>query len=215
MVMSIRSSILEGYGAEAPEIAELSNYNQNVFDHAQLRSPQSFPLKPEPHVAVWSEYVHSATEIGIVKTLKNALVQLNFPIAKGISQTAAYRAATLKGVEPHTIPEATGLKLKQPEAIRLQIYPSLAGEIPVLLPGNREDFVSLVQAFIKRNEPQPIPDSMGACMIAGYNNWDRIRRYRQQWIQKNPTNCGETAWQQEFIKLIPQKASLSRSLYYS
>ena len=46
---------------------------------------------------------------------------------------------------------------------------------------------------------------MGACMVAGYNNWDRIRRYRQQWSRKNPTNSGKLAWQQEFIRLIPQK----------
>ena len=200
-----RSSVLEAYGANAGEIAELLVYNQNLFDHSKMRSPQSFPLEPEPHVAVWSKYLNSATEIGIVKTLKNALVQLHFPIAKGISQTDAYRAATLKGVDPHTIPKATGLKLKQPEAIELQIYPSLAGEIPVLLAVNRADFVSLVQALTRRNEPDPIPDSMGACMVAGYNNWDRIRQYRQQWSQQNPTDSGEIAWQQEFIKLVPQK----------
>ena len=204
-LQEFQASVLEAYGAEAEEIAELSVYNQNLFDHDNCQSLRQFPLEPEPHVAVWLEYLHAAKKIGVWSTLKNALVQLNFPIAKDISQTDAYRAAILRGVEPHAIPEATGLKLRQPEELSLKIYPSLAGAIPVILPGNREDFVTLVQALTKRNEPISIPDSMGACMIVGYNNWDRIRRYRQRWSAENQANSEETTWRQEFIKLIPQK----------
>ncbi len=205
MKNEFRSNILKNYGAEASEIEELSAYNLNLFDHDNCHSLLKFPLESETHLAVWSEYLDTAQQIGVFKTLKKVLVQLNFPIAKGISQTQAYRASTLKGTNPDHIPEAIGLELQQPEQLDLKIYPSLAGEIPVLLPGNREDFVTLVQALTKRNEPKSIPASMGACMIAGYNNWDRISRYRQQWMQENSTNAGEIAWQQEFISLIPQK----------
>ncbi len=53
---------------------------------------------------------------------------------------------------------------------------------------------------------QPIPASMGACMVAGYNNWDRIRRDRQRWEKENPANCSETDWKGEFRRLIPQKS---------
>lgn len=204
-LQALQSRVLKSYGATANEIKELSVYNRNVFDHSNWRSPLQFPLESEPHVRIWSEYLDTAREIGVWETLKSVFVQLHFPITAGISQTKAYRAATLKGVEPTTIPEATGLKLKQPDQLDLKIYPSLAGEIPVILPGNREDFVTLVQAITKRNEPQSIPASMGACMVAGYNNWSRIRSYRQQWSQENKTNSGDTAWQQEFTKLIPQK----------
>lgn len=48
---------------------------------------------------------------------------------------------------------------------------------------NRNDFQSLVRVFAHRNEPVHIPASMGACMIKGYNNWDRVARYKRQ--------CGE------------------------
>ncbi len=34
--------------------------------------------------------------------------------------------------------------------------------------------MALVRALARRNEPVPIPASMGACMVAGYNNWDRV-----------------------------------------
>jgi hypothetical protein len=200
-----QSSLLEVYGAGAIEIEELSVYNQNLFEHSNWQSHFQFPLEPEPHVAIWSEYLHNTQEIGVFATLKNVLVQLHFPIQEGISQTEAYRAVTLKGINPNTISEAIGLNFQQPEKLNLKIYPSLAGAIPVLLPGNREDFVTLVRALTKRNEPKPIPPSMGACMVAGYNNWERIRRYRQQWEQENSTNCPEIAWKQEFKRIIPQK----------
>ena len=200
-----RASVLEAYGAGDTEIEELSSYNQNVFDHSNLSLSLAFPLESEPHVAIWLEYLHTAKSIGMFATLKPILVQLYFPIQQGISSTEAYRAVTLKGFNPDQILAATGLVLQQPEQLDCQIYPSLAGEIPVLLPGNREDFVTLVQALTKRNEPLPIPDSMGACMVAGYNNWERINRYRQQWEQTNAINFREIAWQQEFKRLIPQK----------
>ena len=204
-LQEFRASVLEAYGAKDKEIEELFSYNQNVFDHSNLPSSLEFPLESEPHVAVWSEYLHTAKSIGMFATLQNILVQLHFPIQQGISSTEAYRAVTLKGFNPNSVAAATGLVLQQPEKLDCQIYPSLAGEIPVLLPGNREDFVTLVQALTKRNEPLPIPNSMGACMVAGYNNWERINSYRQQWQQTNSINFTEIAWQQEFKRLIPQK----------
>ena len=200
-----QSNVLKAYGAGTKEVEELSVYNQNLFQHNHLPSPLRFPLDAEPHVAIWLQYLDTAKKVGVLETLKNVLVQLHFPIQEGISQTESYRAVTLKGVDPVSIPEASGLVLRQPEKLKLKIYPSLAGAVPVLLPGNREDFETLVRALTKRNEPIAIPASMGACMIAGYNNWERIRRYRQQWSQTHPANYSDFAWKQEFSHLIPQK----------
>ena len=201
----LRSRVLEAYGAKGTEIEELLLYNRNVFEQTKLRSFPQFPLPEESHIEIWSEYLNHAQKIGVFKTLKNALVQLRFPILKGVSQTQAYRAATLKGAETFAMSEASGLVLKQPEQLGLKIHPSLAGAIPILLPANREDFVALVRALTKRNEPTPIPDSMGACMVGGYSNWDRIHRYRRQWTENNSHNSGEAAWKEEFGRLTAQK----------
>jgi hypothetical protein len=203
---TFRAAILASYGATGSEIEELLAYNQNIFEHDNWQPSLKFPLEPEPHIVTWEEYAVTAREIGVFETLKQVLVQLSFPIQEGISQTEVYRAATLKGVNLDGICEATGLVLEHPEKLDLKIYQSLAGAIPVILPANREDFVSLVRSLTKRNEPQPLPASMGACMVAGYNNWDRIRRYRQQWERENPANCSETDWKGEFGRLIPQKS---------
>ncbi|MBD1835207.1 hypothetical protein H6F61_21590 [Cyanobacteria bacterium FACHB-472] len=205
MQQEFRKSILTSYGASASETEELLIYNQNVFDRSGLTRPVQFPLAPEPHVAAWEEYAAQARVVGAFESIKRVLVQLQFPIQEGISQTDAYRCATRKGVLVDGMAEATGLVLKQPEKLQLIIHQSLAGAIPVLLTGNREDFVSLVQALTMRNEPKPVPASMGACMVAGFNNWDRIRQYRQQWEDKNPLNCSESSWAEEFRRLIPHK----------
>lgn len=199
-----RSQVLKAKGAGDTEIEELLLYNRNVFEQDHWRSPWQFPLPSEPHITAWSEYLDLSQKIGVWKTLKNALVQLQFPIVHGIGKTPEYRAATLKGIDPNTMPE-NSLVLQQPDKLGLKIHESLAGKIPVLLPANRADFVTLVQAITKRNEPVPIPDSMGACMVGGYNNWDRIRQYRRQWSQENPDNCHQAAWEGEFSKLISQK----------
>lgn len=201
----LRANVLVSYDATALETEELLAYNQNIFDRSFSRLSAKFPLTPEPHVAVWEEYAVIAQEVGVFQTLSIKLVQLKFPILEGISQTEAYRFATRKGVSVNGMVEATGLILQQPEQLHLILHESLAGVIPVLLTRNREDFVSLVQALTMRNEPLPVPASMGACIVTGFNNWDRVRQYRQQWSAKNFGNCSESTWLEEFGRLIPQK----------
>jgi hypothetical protein len=200
--LEFRAGILATYGASAYEIKELLTYNQNVFDHSSLTLPLQFPLSPEPHVAAWEKYVADAREMGVFQALQQRLVQLQFPIQEGISQTEAYRAATRKGTPVDDRLEATSLRLNYPEKLQLVIHQSLAGAIPVLIAGNREDFVSLVQALTMHNEPKSVPNSMGACMVAGFNNWDRIRQYKKQW----ETAQGAVGyWEAEFKQLIVQK----------
>ena len=205
-LITFRSRVLAAYGARGTEVEELLHYNRNVFEQNKSRSPQQFPLPCEPHVRIWSQYLALAQKIGVFETLKNVLVQLKFPIAQGISHTQSYRDATLQGINPNTMIEASGLILQQPAKLNLRIHTSLAGEIPVLLTANREDFVSLVRALTKRNEPVSIPDSMGACMVGGYSNWDRIRRHRDRWSEENRHKCGEIAWKKEFSRLISYKS---------
>jgi hypothetical protein len=200
-----RANILKAYGANASDTEELLAYNENVFDIAGLAHPVNFPLAPELHIATWEQYFAEATVMGSFEALKKRLVQLQFPIQEKISQTETYRAATRKGIPIDGMAEATGLVLTQPEKLQLIVYQSLAGAIPVLIAGNREDFVLLVQALTMQNEPKLVPASMGACMVAGFNNWDRVRQYRQQWEANHPDHKSEAKWADEFKQLIPKK----------
>ncbi|MBN1219848.1 MAG: hypothetical protein JXM69_13045 [Anaerolineae bacterium] len=195
-----RAAVLSDLGATGSEIDELLAYNQNTFNHADLSRPLVLPLADESFATVWEKYAVEAQEKGAWACLRERLVQLRFPIQAGISQTPAYRAATRQGRAVEGVAEATGLRLNAPEGLQLALHQSPAGRIPLLITGDRADFVALVQALTHANEPHPIPDSMGAAMVAGYNNWERVRQYRQQWQQSNPFGN----WAEEFKRLAEQ-----------
>ena len=200
-----RRNILVLSGARSHEIDELIAYNQNTFDHSQIRAPLAFPLADEPFVTAWERYCAEAGKKGVFDCLRGRLVQLHFPVQAGISQTEGYKSATRRGIPTDKIPEATGLVLKQPDRLELVLYQSPAGRIPLLITGDREDFTSLVRALTMKNEPETVPVSMGACTVAGYNNWGRIHEYRKEWKKKNPSHCSEESWEKEFQKIIPRK----------
>uniref|UniRef100_B8HRT4 Uncharacterized protein n=1 Tax=Cyanothece sp. (strain PCC 7425 / ATCC 29141) TaxID=395961 RepID=B8HRT4_CYAP4 len=164
------------------------------------------PLADEPHLAVWQQYAAEADQRGTFNTLQSYLVQLQFPVQAGMSQQERYRAATLRGNFGSHPATAEGLQLKQPETLELCLHPSLAGKIPVLVVAERADFVTLVQALAHYNEPHPIPDSMGACMIQGLNNWDRIHRYKQQWSAGKSLFEISLGWPTAFKELKTQTA---------
>ncbi|MBW4508810.1 MAG: hypothetical protein KME64_20185 [Scytonematopsis contorta HA4267-MV1] len=199
-----RSGVLASYGAGTKEIDELLAYTENIFDLSGFAEPIKFPLTAEEHIATWQEYVIQAKNFGAFETLQKKLPQFCFPIKEGISETSAYQSATRKGLSVRDMPEASGLQLQEAEKLQLFVHQSLAGAIPVIIPGNRTDFVSIVQALTKKNEPSHVPDSMGACMIGGFNNWDRIHKYKQKW-QANHPEYTEASWNVEFQRLIKQK----------
>jgi hypothetical protein len=196
---------------------EILAYTSNPFDLSRL-DVAALPLADEPHLEAWDEYSREARSDGVFRALTGRLVQFRFPIEAGISQTDAYRAATRRGVAPD--PDAPGLVLEHPELLELTLHPTLAGRIPVLTTGSRTDFVSLVRACSARNEPEPVPNSMGACIVNGLNNWDRVGRYRRALEADRGALFDEASWGEAFRALVPQKGLyqdrfiiLSRSPY--
>jgi hypothetical protein len=206
--VELRTSLLFSEGASLKACRELLDFNHNPLEQAAPTAlPNHFPLSAEPHVAAWQEYAAEAEQLGVFETLKQRLVQFAFPIQRGISQSKAYQTATQGGASTTGMAEATGLVLKEPAALQLRLYPSLAGVIPILITPNRADFVTLTQALTKRNEPDAIPRSMGACFVANYNNWDRIHALRRRWQEENQGVESEARWAAEFRLLImPQKS---------
>jgi hypothetical protein len=199
---ALRARILATFGASGPVIEELLAYNEPAFSQPNPDTSFSFPLAPEPHVAAWQAYATEAAPCGAWEVLRDRLVQFRFPVQQGISQTEAYRSVTRRGVAPEDVPEATGLVLAAPDKLRLWVHTSLAGQVPVLCTSERADFVSLVRALRFRNEPEPVPAAQGACLVTGFNNWDRVRQYRQRWLAQGGR---AEAWDDEFRRIIPQK----------
>ena len=160
--LALRKKILADFQAPPATQQELLAYNCNYFDHEQLSFPLQLPLPDEPFVAAWRQYLKETERTVVFLTLAQKLVQLQFPIKSRISQTEAYQQATRKGIFPAIKSKADKLQLRAPQGLELRLHQSPAGVIPVLIARNREDFITLIQALIRRNEPDPIPASMGA-----------------------------------------------------
>lgn len=184
---------------------ELRAYARNAFDVHALDEGLSLPLPDEPFVAFWEARVAEARERGAFAVLREHMPQLRFPIRGGMSASTGYQAATRRGVPPGEIAEATGLELARPEAVELALYPSPAGRIPLVIVRGRPEFVVLVQALTHRNEPKPVPDSQGAIMIAGYNNWSRVGELRRQWEEGGPSAPEGATWKDAFARLQPRR----------
>lgn len=197
-----RKKILAQHGAGEELFEELLVYNANAFVPL-ADGPPKFPMGSEAHVAHWRAYYEQA-DGNVFGAMSAGIPQLNFPIREGLSETSYYRDITRKGTLFHDCEHATGLGLAHPEKVSLTFVQSAAGEIPVLTIPHRGDFVRLVQAIRWRGEPAEIPNSMGACTVVGFNNWDRIHRYRMQWQDENPEGA---FWSEGFPAFAKKKSN--------
>jgi hypothetical protein len=200
-----QAAILEAFGARPPELQELLAYNANSFHCESLFAAPQLPLDDEPMVTFWERCITDAASRGSYAALCERLPQLSFPIRAGLSESGPYRAATLRGVPPAELPEATGLALLQPERLSIVLYQSAAGRIPLILTRCRDDFVSLVQALTRRNEPWPVPDAMGAQMVSGYLSWGRLHAHRRAWEALPAARRATATWEAELQRLLPQR----------
>lgn len=191
-----RARVLQEHGASGEELVELLAYTRNRFAPA-VALPQ-LPLDDEAFAYAWEDYLHASETEGVWACLRSRLVQLQFPIEDGMSEREGYRAATRRGAVP---PAMELPSPRQPNGIRLLIHPTPAGRIPIVIAEDRDDFVMLVQALSRRNEPVPVPDAMGACIVSGYNNWERMARHRTAWETEN----GPGSWALGFREIAPKK----------
>jgi hypothetical protein len=193
-----RSALWGSLGATADETRELVEYARSEFDLS--RAPAGFPLPDEPFVAAWEGYLEEAGRVGVWACLRDRLVQLRFPIEPGISESPDYRAATRRGVWP--APESRGLELARPAELHLFLAETPVGRVPVIQAAAREDFVALVRALGHKNEPWEVPDAVGASIIGGYNNWDRIASLRRAWEASDATSGSPSEWAARWREIV-------------
>lgn len=197
-----RSELWRALGATEEETRELLDYARSEFDLS--RAPASFPLPDEPFAAAWALYIEEAERVGAWACLRERLVQLRFPIEPGISESPDYRAATRRGTWP--APECPGLELARPSDLRVFLAETPVGRVPVILAAVREDFVALVHALGHLNEPRQILDSVGATIISGLANWDRIASLRRAWEARNETSDSPGEWVTRWREIVSEPA---------
>jgi hypothetical protein len=207
-----RAAVLRAHGATDGELAELLAYTHNSFEPPAAGVVSQLPWADEPCVAAWERYAAEADREGVATSLRRRLVQLRFPVAAGVSASVAYRAATRRGELGEMSLSGEGIAFARPRGLRLFIHQTAVGRVPVIVADAREDFVSLVRALVHRNEPVRVPDSMGACIVAGYNNWDRISELRAEWERAHPDDRSAAGWPIAFKDLTARRELYQDSL---
>jgi hypothetical protein len=197
-----RVGVWKGLGATDAQADELVAYAAAPIRDEALPSCE-YPLPDASFVAAWEGYAKEASETGAAAVLRRVCVQLSFPIAEGISRTEPYLTATRRGRLPDHIRDRP--PFVAPDRLHLFLQPTPAGRVPVILAEARGDFESLVQALTKRNEPIPVPAAQGACMVAGYNNWERVARLRRAWESAHPEDPAAAGWAAAFAELAKDK----------
>jgi hypothetical protein len=200
-----RLNILRDFGLPDTVAADVVAADTAPYARSEVTAERALPLADEPLVDAWRGYVDEARSRGVFDTLRRHLVQLRFPVLAGMSDDDGYRRATRRGDFTSADAVAPGLQLRRPDALELTVPATMAGGVPVLVTGDRSDFVLLVQALTGRNEPIDVPEAMGACLVKGLNNWSRVAAYRDAWSRQTGES-DDAAWASEFQRLIPQKS---------
>jgi len=200
--MECRAAGLAAHGARGGEVDELLAYAENAFS---LADAPALPLEDEPCAAAWEGYAARAAQVGTVAALREVLPQLRFPIQGGIAATDAYRAATLRGERGEH--PAGGVEFADEAGVRLFMHPTPAGRVAVIVARERADFESLVRALTRRNEPEAVPASMGACIVGGYNDWARVAVLRAEWEAEHPM-AAPGAWSAWFREQVVPRREL-------
>ena len=197
----IRRAVWRAVGATERETDELIAYAASPL-HSTTPPAHHYPLPDAACVAAWERYAAAAPTVGADAVLRRVFVQLHFSVRPGASAGPTYTAATRRGVLPDD--DAPGLMFARPDALQIFLHPTPAGRVPVVLAEDRRDFEALVQAITRRNEPDPVPVSMGACMVSGYNNWDRVAEHRRAFAAEHPEDRSGEAWAAAFQDLVPR-----------
>ena len=202
-----RVRALEGAGARGRVVDELLAYSESGFDPAGLATPVTHPLADEPFAATWQRFARNAETAGAASILTHNLVQLRFPIEAGMSEREEYREATRRGVLPDAV-AFPAPPFRDPDGVSIALHATPAGRLPIIYTRARADFEFLVRALTRRNEPVPIPVSMGACIVGGYTNWTRVAEHRETWTRAQRASgaaADDAAWSRELGRIMPHR----------
>lgn len=172
---------------------ELESYLKNKFSSEGIIT---IPFEENFYIDFWKKGMETQN-LHPFQLLKDFYPQLYFPIQPEINKTEDYMSAVLKGKDTYENLQEY-LQLNEADGIGIRIYESIIGEIPVISVDNSRDFTTIVQSFLHKNNPVEVPQSMGAFLASGINNWARIHALKKQWTVTHPFGN----WNEEFSKNI-------------
>lgn len=126
----------------------------------------------------------------VLRQLAKKYYGLYLPVEKGMSSSEQYKQYVLKG-KPAQTEELPGFISSEEDSILSFLTPE--GAVEVISLKNRMDFELFLQKLAYRCEPVSIQKEIGAMMIAGVINWEKINRHKREYLEK-----GGIDWNQEF-----------------
>ena len=193
------SSVREPSAGPATPEEEVRRHGESPYRAPVVPAPV-LPLDEEPHVAAWREYRDAAGDAPFA-FLQERLAQLAIPVRPGVSETPAYRRAMRRGEPPSASDLGGRLRLEEPAALRLSVEAHPAGALPVLATPCRRDFETLLFALAHRHEPRDVLPSVNAQLVSSLVNWDRLGRYRREWLARQGRLDAVAAWPAEMARI--------------
>lgn len=180
-----------------PELSEeLKIYLSNKFKSEKIVAS----FENEIEIKYWEELARKTTRDKLLfNELKKCYPQLNFPIESGIEKKEEYKEVVLKG-KTENINLDVLLKLNDCKNITLRISETIAGKIAIITVPDKEDFITIIQCLLYKNNPQHVPQSMGAVLINGLNNWQKIVLLKKEWLA---THNAENWSKYFYLNILP------------
>ncbi|MCK9224442.1 MAG: hypothetical protein M0Q02_05115 [Candidatus Muirbacterium halophilum] len=190
-----RLEVVRNFTNDEKIINEVLLYNENKF------VKNNYDFTDELFVEEWKCYLEELSEYSLVEIFHKYIIQFCFPVKENISGEFDYINAVRNGKKPVFLQNPHCFN--SPENINLEIIKTPVGSIPVIFCKDRDDFENMLRIFVYKNEPIKIPNSQGACFVKGFNNWSRIEKLKNKWLEKGNL---EENWQSYFSKnIIPFK----------
>lgn len=82
----------------------------------------------------------------------------------------AEKDGTAEAINQHLVRKDLQIDFKEPEKVKLEIFDSFAGKVPIISTHSDEDFESLVQNIVFKDKPYPHLKAQGAQFVFGKNN---------------------------------------------
>jgi hypothetical protein len=162
---------------------------ETLLSHLSRNLPAAFlpvdraHLGSEPFVVNWLSLLQEARRSSVRRVLEDTIFEFTFPVVKGVSSGLAHKALSMPSwagaVPPRSTVEVGSPEWETPERWKLTLCSTAGGLLPVIEPVSRRDFMLMVQAIIHRNEPVPVPDSIGAFLVSGYTSRKIHREVRE------------------------------------
>lgn len=126
----------------------------------------------------------------VIPRLANRYRGLYLPVEAGMSQSLRYRQCVLQG-RPQEGQTPVGFLGSEEDTLTL--FPTPEGEVETIYLEHREDFELFLQKLRHRCEPVEIPREVGAMLISGVINWEKIDDRRAAYL-----DAGGVSWREEF-----------------